>query len=412
MTNAAAMAALHTLRSINSEMGVTQNRISSGLRVETASDNAAYWSIATTMRSDNNAMSTVQDALGLGAAQVDVAYTAMESIKDTLDEIKTKLVAASQPDVDKGKIQSEIAQLQSDLLTFAKSATFSGGNWLDVSGFGMQKIVASFTRDEAGNIALGTIDVDTAKTALFNSDPADYGLLEGEGNFSLGGLTVGASTASEFTPAAAPGTIELDGFTGPLSLALGDSIEFEMTYGGVTETIRIDGEDPALAIADAAGLVTHLDTAVAAAFTGFTATENSGVITITTTTPTGAAEASPVTIENLRARPGQLDILAIDITMVNDGDLAGLVDGVDRALSSVTTAASDLGAIKSRVDSQQDFVSKLMDAVDRGIGQLVDADMNEESTRLKALQTQQQLGVQALSIANQNSQLILQLFQN
>ncbi|MDF1608412.1 flagellin, partial [Hoeflea sp. YIM 152468] len=51
MTNSAAMAALQTLRSINSDMETTQGRISSGLRVQTAADNAAYWSIATTMRS-------------------------------------------------------------------------------------------------------------------------------------------------------------------------------------------------------------------------------------------------------------------------------------------------------------------------------------------------------------------------
>ncbi|PPJ49514.1 flagellin, partial [Rhizobium sp. KAs_5_22] len=67
MTNTAAIAALDTLRSINSSLNETQNRVSSGYRVETASDNAAYWSIATTMRSDNKALSAVEDALGLGA---------------------------------------------------------------------------------------------------------------------------------------------------------------------------------------------------------------------------------------------------------------------------------------------------------------------------------------------------------
>jgi flagellin len=51
-----------------------------------------------------------------------------------------------------------------------------------------------------------------------------------------------------------------------------------------------------------------------------------------------------------------------------------------------------------------------MDSVSRGVGQLVDADMNQESTRLSALQVQQQLGVQALSIANSSSQSILSLF--
>ncbi|MNL80606.1 Flagellin [compost metagenome] len=60
---------------------------------------------------------------------------------------------------------------------------------------------------------------------------------------------------------------------------------------------------------------------------------------------------------------------------------------------------------------QHEFVNDLMDVIDTGVGRLVDADMNEESTRLKALQTQQQLGIQALSIANTSSENILQLFQ-
>ncbi|MEQ8296413.1 MAG: flagellin, partial [Nitratireductor sp.] len=59
---------------------------------------------------------------------------------------------------------------------------------------------------------------------------------------------------------------------------------------------------------------------------------------------------------------------------------------------------------------QTEFVGNLMDTIDRGVGTLVDADMNKESTRLQALQVQQQLGIQALSMANSNSQSILSLF--
>jgi len=77
----------------------------------------------------------------------------------------------------------------------------------------------------------------------------------------------------------------------------------------------------------------------------------------------------------------------------------------------MTTAASDIGAAKKRVSTQMDFVTNLMDSIERGIGTLVDADMSRESTRLQALQTQQQLGIQALSIANSASQNILSLFQ-
>ena len=109
------MTALASLTATNKALTETQNRISTGFRVADASDNAAYWSIATTMRSDNSALSTVQDALGLGAATVDVAYTGINAAIKVVDQIKSKLVAARQPGVDRGKIQSEITELQSQL---------------------------------------------------------------------------------------------------------------------------------------------------------------------------------------------------------------------------------------------------------------------------------------------------------
>ena len=65
----------------------------------------------------------------------------------------------------------------------------------------------------------------------------------------------------------------------------------------------------------------------------------------------------------------------------------------------------------SRIGMQKDFAKSLIDTLQTGVGQLVDADMNEESTRLQALQVKQQLGIQALSIANASSQSILRLFQ-
>ena len=100
----------------------------------------------------------------------------------------------------------------------------------------------------------------------------------------------------------------------------------------------------------------------------------------------------------------------IDITNASAAQLKSYSDMVETMSGKVTTAAANLGSVKSRIDMQQDFVKNLMDAVDRGVGALVDADMSQESTRLQALQTQQQLGIQALSIANSNSQSILSLF--
>src|SRR5690349_24246927 len=158
MTNTAAMAALDTLRSINSGMEETQNRVSSGYKVESASDNAAYWSIATTMRSDNKALATVQDALAFGAAKTDTAYTGLNSAIDVVTEIKAKLVAAREPGVDKLKINSELTELKNQLVSISESAAFSGQNWLyndDSTANGTVEMVGSFNRASDNTVSVG-----------------------------------------------------------------------------------------------------------------------------------------------------------------------------------------------------------------------------------------------------------------
>ena len=94
----------------------------------------------------------------------------------------------------------------------------------------------------------------------------------------------------------------------------------------------------------------------------------------------------------------------------SDDVLGGMLKAVDSMLNQVTDAATTLGAVQTRLTTQNTFVKNLHDTISQGVGRLVDADMNEESTRLKALQTQQQLGIQSLTIANSNAQTIMQLF--
>lgn len=322
VTNTAAMTALQSLNATMKNMEVTQSRISTGLRVNTAADNAAYWSIATTMRSDKSALSTVQDALNLGASTIDVAYTGMNSAIDVANQIKSKLVAAAQPGIDRAKIQAEVKQLQAQLKGNTDSAVFSGQNWLSVdsgaTGYNATKsIVSSFQHDAAGNVSVGTISVDAAGFALFD-------------------VATGGS--------------------GPNGLLDKDDTTTVGTY------------------TDAAGVTTS-----------------------------SAAGGTGKSVFNL-------DVSALTDSAADLATLNAYTRQVDKAIANMTSAASDLGSAKSRVGLQQTFVSSLMNSIDKGIGSLVDADMNQESTRLQALQVQQQLGVQALSIANQSSQAILSLF--
>src|SRR4051812_26166758 len=121
LTNNSAMVALQTLRSINANLDMTNNRVSTGLRVNNASDNAAYWSIATTLRSDNNALSAVQDSLGVGASAATATYTGLNSAKDLLDQLKSKLTTAT-GDVDRSKVQVEIDGILDQLSSVAGQA--------------------------------------------------------------------------------------------------------------------------------------------------------------------------------------------------------------------------------------------------------------------------------------------------
>jgi len=104
-------------------------------------------------------------------------------------------------------------------------------------------------------------------------------------------------------------------------------------------------------------------------------------------------------------------ILTLNVSTATQGDLSNMLTDVETALSSIETAASTIGATQTNITDQQNFVSNLSASLTSGVGALVDADMNQASTKISALQVQQQLGVQALSIANSNTQMILKLFQ-
>ena len=130
LTNSSAMVALQTLRTINMNLDQTNNRVSTGLRVNTAADNSAYWSIATTIKSDNSALGAVQDSLGLGASTLATTYTGLDTAKNLLSDLKDQLTTATGENVDKTKVQQSIDSIKAQLKAVADSASFSGANWL------------------------------------------------------------------------------------------------------------------------------------------------------------------------------------------------------------------------------------------------------------------------------------------
>lgn len=288
LTNTSAMSALQTLRAIGSSLADTQDRVSSGYRVSEAADNVAYWSISTTMNSDNKAINAAKDALGVGAAKVDTAYAAMESAIDVVDEIKAKLVTATEESTDKDQINLEVEKLQEQLSAIAQAASFSGENWMVAADDASNTVVVDgFIRNSDGTVKVTTAEFKVASYAMFG--------------------TINAGVGEEGI--------------------LGSVMSIALTSSSTT------------------------------------------------------------------------------------GDIQVFLDQVEAALSSLTDSGAALGALITRIDLQDDYAATLSDAIETGVSRLVDADMEEESAKLSALQTQQQLAIQSLSIANSSSQNILSLFQ-
>jgi flagellin len=388
LTNIAATAALSTLRGISSGMEETQARVSSGLKVGEAADNAAYWSIATTMRSDNMALSAVSDALGLGAAKVDTAYSGMESAIEVVKEIKAKLVAATEDGVDKNKIQEELSQLQDQLVSISEAASFSGENWLQADltasgGSETKSVVASFVRDGTGAVSVKKVDYTLDATSVLFDTTGDTGILDAMNtvsgaaitiNVNVGGV-VDAETVRAFTTddviASGAGTTVFDG---------------SYANDGTNDYVKVADDTWVIAV-DQTG-VPEQEVAFTDSAAGLWAIDLTQIPVNTTTS---------------------VSTLSID-SLTTGAALDGMIQMVDDALELMTSAAAEMGSLGMRIDMQTEFVNNLSDSIESGVGRLVDADMNEESTRLKALQTQQQLAIQSLSIANSSTESILTLF--
>src|SRR5688572_17147117 len=203
LTNSAAMTALQTLRSVSANMQTTENRISTGQRVATASDNAAYWSIATSMRADNSALSAVSDSLGLSAATVDTEYTALTAVLGNegtsgLNKLQALLVEAKTAGIDRNKIQSEITQIQQDMKNTANSATFNGVNWVSTNATtpATVNLVSSFSR-VGGTPTINTIQVTVANYSLYTSTQTGFlDTVSGATTVSIDTMNISALTDS------------------------------------------------------------------------------------------------------------------------------------------------------------------------------------------------------------------------
>lgn len=317
MTSSYVQSALQTLLFSNENLDKTQQITSSGLKIGKAADNAGYWSTAKNLKSEGNVLSSVGDALSLGASKVDTTYEGVSSAIDILDKITTQLITASEESTDRDTINNSIAALKKNLVSVAQAASFSGDNWLFNTTPQLQEsksIPFSYKKGADGGVSLQYLSIKTTDTVLIDSSDPSRGL---------------------FTKAIDADALRPDGSGTPRDYYL----------------MGVDGVAP----------------------------------------------------------PGGKEIAISSST--TKAELDDMIAVVGQISSKLKGLGSSLGTMSNRIDQQQSFVGALGDSLSKSVSRLVDADMEEESTKLTAYKSQRDLAVEVVSMANSFRKSLASLFQ-
>lgn len=418
LTNNGAMVALQTLKSINSRLTDTQNEISTGKSVANARDNAAVWAISKVMESDVKGFQGISDSLNLGESTVAVARNGAETVTDLLTDMKSKIVAAQEQNVDRDKIQTDIEALRNQINAVVGAAQFNGLSLLSNketdAGSGSVKVLASLDRSSTGvaasDIAIKKMDLGTEASSVVGGTVANLTAAE----------TLNATqtaTLAVTTPSAA-GEVYSIGITGT------DADGSNFTAADYTTGTTAADAQKIMYIARDGDTAGDIAKGLAQAFAIYAADEglDTDVLNITASgsnlsiasTVTDGTDSLAVRVDTLTTPTsvtlgGGLEKLN-DIDVTSDAGADSALVSIEFMIQNAIDSAASFGSAQGRIETQANFISSLTDSLKSGIGTLVDANMEEASARLQALQVQQQLGVQALSIANQAPQSLLSLF--
>ncbi|ENN91280.1 flagellin [Bartonella bovis] len=376
LTNRSAMTALQTLRSVDANLDKSKDRISTGLRISSAADNTAYWSISSMMKHDSNSMSAIVDAINLGKEQVSIAATAVDLTKEALDDMQKSMVTTHEKDSsDIAKLQDSMKANMTNISNAVQSASFGGKNML--SNGGQTVSVAAGYRREGTAVYVDMIEV--------GGPELNFGILGEDGTIDMSEGVLQ--------------NIFKTGTTAKFDEAVKNFDKAEETY----RKLEADVAKAKAALAANPGGKAEQE-ALTKAQQALTAGEK----------PWSEAKAAfkkvtdEISVADFTEMFGVSELSSEAQRIL----LGSLHNTVRDAVENTLTAGAKIGAAVNLVNIQLDFVKRLLDNVDAGIGSMIDADMNAESAKLSALQVQQQLAIQALSIANQGSQNILVLFRN
>ena len=391
-SNYGASVALQSLGNTNKELGQVQNRISTGFKVASARDNGAVFAIAEGQRTRVSSIASVKDGIDRANSAIDVALSAGESIGKILKDMKTKAVAAQAADLSteqRAALQTDFDALRAQVDQVANSATFNGLNLVAAGGSNLDVVMS--------DIAGATTGRQISSTVIAGTVPGLSAYVAGNGSvaaaddstFNLNGVAIGTVDVTA--------SMTIQGYLDHVSTQTGGRVtaSYNQSTGQfnyvAAEAVAGSNE---LTITTAGTARSWLGQGVAAgAVSGGSVTST---ITNRDFTVGGAGALSTVSnASNL---------------LSTTGAASTAVGNIDTAITALNSQLATMGSQAKALDVQGEFLGKLADVVEQGISNLVDADLAKESARLQSLQIKQQLGAQALSIANQAPQLILSFF--
>ena len=397
-TNYSAMIALQNLNFTNTELEGVQNKISTGLKIGSARDNGAIYAIAEGQRSRVSSVAAVKDGIDRANSTIDVALSAGKSIGDILQKLKAKAVAAQADDLtadQRDALQADFTSLRSQIDTIANSAQFNGAN-LAAGNFNLNVLIS----DLGGSVAATTAGVQSAALTTPVSGSA---LLINVGS-AAGDIADGDLISFDLTD-----SVSLSTFSISVELTTG------MTVDQYVEAVNsASGGKISASYDDVAGQFTYLindtnfdDLAIS---TDGVDAGNIGAGVATATVSSAGSNVLVVNGMDMTMSSAMFSTFATVDISTSAASATTAANALEQAITDLNVGLASLGSQATALDAQNEFLAKLSDEIENGIGNLVDADLAKESAKLQSLQIKQQLGAQALSIANQAPQVILSLF--
>ena len=396
LTNTSSMIALESLRKTNLSLAQVQSEISTGKRVSNAKDNAAIWAISTVMSTDAESFKTIRNTLDLASSTVGVARSAAEEVTSLLQDMKSLIIAAQEPS-GRSKIQADVNELSAQITGIVNGAQFNGENLLKNGG--AVSVVSSLDRASNQTVTPAFISINRVDLQVIGGVMGTTAIISGAGQATASAASIAAAGNQTVTLTAG-------------AVAAGNS--FQIVIGGANTIEYIARTNDTMndvtrnlkSLIDARGI------------TGISVdmTQVANPLTTNSVLTIRNANASAVTLTAgsfTGGTPGGgLGALASIDVQTSDATATSALAAIDGLINTAINAASALGSSQKRIDNQGEFMSTLIDSITAGVGTITDADMEAASARLQALQVQQQLGIQALTIANQSAQSLLTLFRS